>query len=82
MSEMVERVAAAMNAHLGRHAEAGFGMAEMTDIARAAIVAMREPTQEILDACADAVPMGEGTPKWLWQVMIDAALAEETKPGA
>jgi hypothetical protein len=41
-------------------------------LARAAVEAMREPT----DAMITAVPFGEDTMREHWPLMIDAALAE------
>jgi len=47
------------------------------DDARAAIAAMREPTEEMVDQCMDAGHM-RGDAEEIWERMIDAAL-EETK---
>jgi hypothetical protein len=44
--------------------------------ARAAIAAMRDPTDAMVDA-AYAFSSGEGIPETMWTVMIDAALMEQ-----
>lgn len=86
MDEMIERVARAMlrkNAYFaGRHSND-----EVRELARAAILAMREPTEAMMRAGEDAISReiyanesdeaelsfnGEVT---AWQAMIDAALA-------
>lgn len=51
-------------------------------LARAAIEAMREPTQAMMDAYLDLEPMDDDYPynppaaKTAWQAMLDAALKE------
>jgi len=95
MSEMVERVAAAIDGVLGGDHESlsmemGFGSraAEwraqaMTEAARAAIAAMRERNEPMLDA-GTAVLWPPGKPVHLpgttavavYEAMIDAALAQ------
>ena len=64
---MVERVAQALQQEMGT---AAFDEATSFALARAAIAAMREPTEEMLDAWARA----PGAIKAGWQAMIDAAL--------
>lgn len=72
MSEIVERVARAIEAvdrslWVGENRKAYFESA-----ARAAIEAMRGPTEAMLDA---ATPdMSNGEKLWIWQAMIDEAL--------
>lgn len=68
MSEMVERVAHAIKAKV----PFGYGMtdAETLQYARAAIEAMREPTEAMLDN-GPSEPYMDGD---VWAKMIDAAL--------
>ena len=68
MSSMIERVAQALQQEMGtaRFDETAASFA----LARAAIAAMREPTEEMMDAWARA----PGAIKAGWQAMIDAAL--------
>ena len=67
MSTMVKRVAQALQQEMGA---APFDETASFSLARAAIAAMREPTQEMLDAWIRA----PGAIKAGWQAMIDAAL--------
>jgi hypothetical protein len=68
MSTMVERVAQALQQEM---ATATFDEPRASfALARAAIAAMREPTEEMIDAWARA----PGAIKGGWQGMIDAAL--------
>ena len=68
MSTMVKRVAQALQQEMGT---APFDEpASSLALARVAIAAMREPTQEMLDAWIRA----PGAIKSGWQAMIDAAL--------
>jgi hypothetical protein len=92
MSEMIERVA------MGIHAQrANSRLTKWEDCseeyrngtrrdARAAIEAMREPTDEMqsagylnaehsIEAVGDLAPAPESQPRLIWQAMIDAALA-------
>ena len=77
MSEMVERVAAAIQqccVDLKDH-EAGACQPEI--VARAAIAAMREPTTAMSDAADRAKNMGVERRAWFeteWRAAIDAAL--------
>lgn len=70
MSEMVERVAAAILAEQETNRSA---FPSNLDLARAAIEAMRVPTQAMIDACDLNIPT-EGTITGVWADMIDAAL--------
>lgn len=82
MSEMVERVARAI-------AETrAYGVGWEERLARAAIAAMREPTEamqvaEGIDTLGCKARLGEYLDDWdaagVWQAMIDAALAEGTE---
>jgi len=67
MSTMVKRVAQALQQEMGT---APFDETAAFALARAAIAAMREPTEEMLDAWIRA----PGAIKGGWQAMIDAAL--------
>ena len=67
MSTMVKRVAQALQQAMGT---AAFDETPSFALARAAIAAMREPTEEMMDAWARA----PGAIKAGWQAMIDAAL--------
>jgi len=68
MSTMVERVARALQQEMGT-APADEPPSSFA-LARAAIAAMREPTEEMIDAWITA----PGAIKGGWQAMIDAAL--------
>lgn len=74
---MVERVARALYEVRTLEAyppQGGPEAASDRDLARAALLAMREPTHSMLHAgfCVDATPVNEQ-----WRVMIDAALGEQ-----
>ena len=76
MSEMVERVGEALR----KECLSIFGSTWNNDnawrLARAAIEAMREPTQEMVDAVDLGIPT-EGQIFNTWREMIDAALNEK-----
>ncbi len=74
MSEMVERVAKALDEHLRDFPEIGAG--RFKALARAAIEAMREPTPEMARAGAYCIPDGPDLDAGLhaWKTMIDEAL--------
>ena len=88
MAEMVEKVAAAIWA-LQRDTDCndysqlwdGRGSAKelAREMARAAIEAMREPT-EAMRAAKDAIDMGAGT-DGIWPAMISAALSDPKEEG-
>jgi hypothetical protein len=67
MSTMVKRVAQALQQEMGT---APFDEPASFALARAAIAAMREPTEEMIDAWIRA----PGAIKVGWQAMIEAAL--------
>ena len=73
MSTMVERVAQALQQEMGAapldETAASFALA------RAAIAAMREPTEEMLNAGHEA--RAKATVNGIWHAMIDAALEEK-----
>ena len=70
MSSMIERVAQALQQEIG---SASFDEPPSSfALARAAIAAMREPTEEMIAAWIRA----PGAIKGGWQGMIDAALAD------
>jgi hypothetical protein len=73
MTDMVERVARAIYAaECWDTATPGF----YQHAARAAIAAMREPTDEMVDAAWEpSVPPGNVA---IWQAMIDAAMGDKT----
>lgn len=92
MTTMIEKVARAIFEACNRQDPvAGFGYADadggktvldgaydLTAIARAAITAMREPTDGMDDAAYDSDALENGSSAYgCWQAMIDAALAEE-----
>lgn len=91
MSEMVERIKAALERkrHELKHSPGDDEpdvLCYGEEYARAAITAMREPTEEMIDAGVDDYP-GEGLlahgpvfARCIWEAMIDAALAEEKQP--
>jgi hypothetical protein len=68
MSTMVKRVAQALQ----QERTAPFDETAAFALARAAIAAMREPTEEMIDAWISA----PGAIKGGWQAMIDCALRE------
>ena len=70
MSTMVKRVAQALQQEMGTAPP--FDETAAFALAHAAIAAMREPTQEMLDAWIRA----PGAIKAGWQAMIDCALRE------
>jgi hypothetical protein len=92
MTEMVERVARAIKERLAEIEDVYFrddgsdctidGHVDIEDLARAAIEAMREPTQEILDAPAVPNALGDDENysdidvREAYQAMIDAALKD------
>lgn len=88
MSEMVERVARAMEAADDSGATGVFGSGPNVDaMARAAIAAMREPTEEMVLAGAGAMegrshehePQSAvifGQPAEVWRAMNDQALSD------
>lgn len=75
--EMVERVARAI--HRKRHGDAR-GWRSVVPEARAAIQAMREPTNPMIDAAKDSGAALMVGLTYVWRDMIDAALAEPTAP--
>jgi hypothetical protein len=85
MGEMAERVARQLRTRGGLIAPDEM----FTKLARAAIEAMREPTQAMADKGGDQfdwgpsgyydAPQGSAYPEGVWRVMIDAALAELTE---
>ena len=83
MTDMIERVAKAINDTMLQH-----GDEDLTIMARAAIAAMRDCTPEMLDAGSAAHPAGGYRRETLlndiieceWVAMVDAALECSTKP--
>ena len=73
MSTMVERVAQALQQEMGT---APFDETAAIALARAAIAAMREPTEEMIVAWIKA----PGAIKGGWQGMIDAAWRGNERP--
>lgn len=93
---MIERVARAIYAAMAAPSEPYWGcLDEATKhgtkrIARAAIKAMREPTEEMVDQASEAIVQEYGKSDWeeakdmaeglvadpIWHAMIDAALKE------
>jgi len=68
---MVERVARALHGDVDPWPR--YGCEVCINRARAAIAAMREPTEEMMDACTKHGVI----PIFMWQAMIDAALEEK-----
>ena len=64
MTEMIERVARALDPWTMAHQDAN-------KMARAVIAAMREPTMEMCQAGGKCI-----SPGFVWQAMIDAALGK------
>lgn len=88
MSEMIERVTRAILAELERqhvyiHTDIDGsdgldhvivdGAADMLKVGAAALAAMREPTEAVLDA-AERLPYSACDERGIWSAMIDAAL--------
>lgn len=80
MSEMIERVAAAVSmlcpdgCEESGYVAACVGPCKCRDIARAAIEAMREPTPTMIVANSDAGGPDDEQTRTDWRDMIDAAL--------
>lgn len=75
MSEMVERVASAIFETIHYDCDgAGFLSREA---ARAAIEAMREPTDAMINPGCDAAVNSGGNSILVWRAMIDAAINED-----
>ena len=72
MSSIVKRVAQALQQEMGT---APFDETAAFALARAAIAAMREPTEEMLNAGHEA--RAKATVNGIWHAMIDAALEEK-----
>lgn len=76
MNEMIERVARAIaEAQMGP----GYDWTCFVDEGRAAIAAMRAPTEAMIDEGADELRAGDltrTTPPHVWRAMIDAALED------
>jgi hypothetical protein len=82
MTNMIERVAKAI---LAEHTESMFDIFHARVYARAAIAAMREPTDEMVRQCmvyTQCMDTGHtrDDAEGAWQAMIDAALECSTKP--
>jgi hypothetical protein len=76
MTDMIERVAKAINDAMLQH-----GDYKPDELARAAIAAMRDPTIKMMIARLEAQVQHTGfLPRVGWEVMIDAALECSTKP--
>ena len=71
---MIERVARALAKESGRVDPKAWK--QYVNASRAAISAMREPTEAIRKAWVDAAPIGGAAVDRDWTFMIDAALAE------
>jgi hypothetical protein len=79
MSEMIERVAAALKQRARLHQITILVEADAMDLAKAAIEAMREPTEAMKLAPPD-VNFGPEDAAFAWKQMIDAALETEKEP--
>jgi len=75
MSEMIERVGLAIQDEWQKSGMLVGSHLETEAVARAAIAAMREPTQQMLLACRAERPPARTIEDW--QAMIDAALEEK-----
>lgn len=73
IESMIERVAKALS-DLWYDSS---GTASEKEQARAAIEAMREPTEEMIFSGGKTPYYGRDTPRIFWHVMIDAALSED-----
>lgn len=70
MNEMIERVAKAIGKTVYETDRGGLTGWDANAVARAAIEAMREPTEAMLEAASGSIA------RWAWPAMIDAALVE------
>lgn len=84
MTDMIERVARVIHVQLEPWDAFGVDRVMWIKVARAAIAAMREPTDEMNDAGADKCDGGcaeescqFGFMGKIWHAMIDAALEEK-----
>lgn len=83
MSDIVGRVARAIGGIPVMCGTYGMSGQDAVALARAAIEAMREPTEDMVGACYTDVALASGKwpgslnyrPDFIWQTMIDAALA-------
>ena len=78
MTEAIERIASVIEAAIERHGVPLELMEGTLDDARAALLALREPTEEMVDSMFKAkeygMTMGEAATA-MWQAGIDAALS-------
>jgi len=84
MTDMIERVARAIHArsdHASLWSELdGYSKIEYREDARAAIEAMREPTEEMVNGLRITRECDSTAALWaphIWRTMIDTALGEE-----
>jgi hypothetical protein len=83
MNEMIKRVAKAIEDYHDKDAWSPYeriGHVVALECARAAIAAMREPTEAMCDAANEAVFQGgqpPSQPDIVWPAMIDASLKDE-----
>ena len=76
MTDMIERVAKAINDTMLQH-----GDYKPDELARAAIAAMREPSEKMIDVGFKEQQTILSKPiEGIWTAMIDAALKCSTKP--
>jgi hypothetical protein len=77
MSEMIKRIARAITDSTRDY---GISIGWEERLARAAIAAMRDPTPDMVNVGVSVVNfLRAEDAKLVWQVMIDAALAEKEK---
>lgn len=75
MSEIVERVATVLQEQALRNHITGLINEDAIFLARAAIAALRDPTEAML-AAAELLPKEQSTDSGIYSAMIDAALKE------
>lgn len=77
MSEMVERVAKAIEAEVDKLNDVRNIQGFYEEIARAAIAAMREPTDGMVETAFSLLPDRDPWPIAVWRAMIDESLREK-----
>jgi hypothetical protein len=76
MNAMVERVARALEDNSDLLDPTGSEPRDFVAVARAAIAAMREPTEVMIEAVYGGHPENTRIARECWRAMIDAALAD------
>lgn len=80
MTEIIDRVAAAIHKHVWPLECPA--IEDLVDAARAAIEAMREPTDAMLAPFYETTELGRGDALVVWDTMIRKALSSSPKGGS